>query len=95
MLLEDGLLSCHKVSDGTKLWEEDLREYFYASPGLVGEKLYMLDEKGVMHIAETSPKYKELAKCKLGEDCHASPAFADGRIYIRGDEHLYCIGNND
>jgi outer membrane protein assembly factor BamB len=88
------LLMCFKVSDGTMLWEEDLKAYFLASPGLVGEKLYLLDDKGTMTIAEYKPKYKELAKCKLGEKSHASPAFADGRIYIRGSENLYCIGGS-
>jgi len=90
--LADGLLSCLKVTDGTMLWEQDLRAYFFASPSLVGDKLYLLDDKGVMSIAEYKPEYKELAKCKLGEECRASPAFADGRIYIRGLENLYCIG---
>ncbi|MHC4355121.1 MAG: hypothetical protein ACYS0H_20665 [Planctomycetota bacterium] len=89
----DGLLTCLKVSDGTMMWEEDLRAYFFASPCLVGEKLYLLDDKGVMFISEYKPKYKELAKCKLGEECRASPAFTDGRIYIRGVENLYCISS--
>ena len=95
MLTTDGLLSCHQVSDGTRLWEHDLREYFMASPSLVGSSVYLLSEKGVMFIIEAGPEYKELAKCELGEGCHASPAFADGRIYIRGAENLYCIGNRD
>jgi outer membrane protein assembly factor BamB len=95
MLTTDGLLSCHQVSDGTKLWEHDLREYFMASPSLVGSSVYLLSEKGVMFIVEAGPEYKELAKCELGEGCHASPAFGDGRIYIRGVENLYCIGNAD
>ncbi len=88
----DGLLSCFKVSDGAKVWEQDLREFFLASPSLVGNSLYLLSEKGVMFISQVGAEYKELAKCELGEKCHASPAFADGRIYIRGVEHLYCIG---
>ena len=29
---------------------------------------------------------------QLGEDCITSPAFQDGRIYIRGKEHLFSIG---
>ena len=91
MLGTEGLLSCHNTSDGKKLWEHDLREYFLASPSLVGKNLYLLSEKGIMYIIEAAGEYKELAKCELGEECHASPAFADGRIYIRGVEHLYCI----
>ena len=92
LLATEGLLSCYKVEDGTKLWEQDLRENFLASPSLVGDKLYLLAEEGVMFIVQAGAEYKELTRCELGEDCHASPAFADGRIYIRGLENLYCIG---
>ncbi|MBL7153513.1 MAG: PQQ-binding-like beta-propeller repeat protein [Phycisphaerae bacterium] len=91
VLNSDGLALCFGAADGKTLWEEDIREDFLASPSLVGDKLYLLTEKGVMIIAEATPKYKELARCELGERCHASPAFANGRIYIRGVENLYCI----
>jgi len=33
-----------------------------------------------------------LERSELGEKAYASPAFLDGRIYLRGDERLYCIG---
>ncbi len=92
LLATDGLLSCCKVADGKRLWEQDLRENFWASPSLVGDMLYLLTEKGVMLIVQAGPEYKELTRCELGEECRASPAFADGRIYIRGLENLYCIG---
>ncbi len=95
LLTTEGLLTCYKTDDGAKLWEHDLQQNFLASPSLVGDRLYMLSEKGVMHIAEVGTEYKELAKCELGEECFASPAFMDGRIYIRGKDNLYCIGSND
>jgi len=92
VLNSDGLALCFNTVDGKKLWEEDIREDFLPSPSLVGDKLYLLTEKGAMIIAEAMPEYKELKRCELGERCHASPAFANGRIYIRGVENLYCIG---
>jgi len=92
VLNSDGLALCFNASDGKTLWEEDIRDDFLPSPSLVGDKLYLLTEKGAMIIAEAMPKYKELKRCELGERCHASPAFANGRIYIRGVENLYCIG---
>lgn len=92
-LLESAdLLICCEVETGKKLYEQNVKGDFRASPSLVGDKLYVLDMKGVMHIVQTGPEFKELGKCELGEECHASPAFADGRIYIRGTENLYCIG---
>jgi outer membrane protein assembly factor BamB len=87
-----GKLACYKVSDGTKLWEEDLKTNFTSSPSLVGDRLYLLSEKGVMFIVKVGASYMELNRNDLGENCYASPAFADGRIYIRSDKNLYCIG---
>jgi outer membrane protein assembly factor BamB len=95
LLATEGLLECYNVSDGKKVWEQDLQEHFLASPSLVGNKLYLLSEKGVMYIAEAGSEYKQLAKCELGEKCYASPAFTDGRIYIRGVKNLYCIGSGN
>ena len=95
LLSTEGWLSCYRLSDRKKAWEKDLGEYFTASPSLVGNSVYLLSEKGVMYIIEAGEEYKELAKNELGEECRASPAFADGRIYIRGFENLYCIGNTD
>lgn len=34
----------------------------------------------------------DVAACPLGEPVHGSLAFQDGRIYIRGAKHLFCIG---
>lgn len=90
-----GTLTCYKVSDGTKLWEEDLETSFMSSPSLVDDRLYLLSEKGIMFIATVGDEYTELAKCFLGEKCYASPAFANGRIYIRAVENLYCIGDKN
>jgi outer membrane protein assembly factor BamB len=95
LLATEGLLESYSVTDGKRLWEKDLEEYFMASPSLVGDKLYLLSDKGIMFIADVETEYKQLAKCELGEKCHASPAFADGRIYLRGVENLYCIGSSD
>lgn len=95
-LLESyGILTCYNVSDGTKLWEQDLETSFTASPSLADNRLYMLSEDGVMFIADIGNEYKELTKNPLNEKCYASPAFADGRIYIRAVGNLYCIGNKN
>ena len=35
---------------------------------------------------------KVVGEGRLDEGCVTSPAFQDGRIYIRGKRHLFCIG---
>ena len=33
-----------------------------------------------------------IAENELGENSYASPAISQGQIFIRGEEHLFCIG---
>ncbi len=94
LLTTDGYLTCYRAADGEKLWLHEFeRGQFQASPSLVGDKLYLLDMKGTMHIVSAGDEFRALGGAKLGEKCLASPAFADGRIYIRSAKNLYCIGS--
>ena len=92
LVTTDGLLTCYAVADGKFLWEHEIDAIFMASPGLVGDKVYLVDAKGVTHILTTEGGCKEVAKAELGERCHSSPVFVDGRLYLRGKTHLYAIG---
>ena len=37
--------------------------------------------------------YRQIARCALGDGSDATPILADGRIYLRGREHLWCLGD--
>jgi outer membrane protein assembly factor BamB len=89
-----GTLTCYdKMKGGDPLWEEDFDTDFVSSPSLVGDRVYLFDKEGKAWIFEpTRKKCKRIAEADLGEGCVTSPAFQDGRIYIRGAEHLFCIG---
>lgn len=87
-----GLMTCYDAQNGKMLWEHDLERSVWASPLLVGTSVYLTEEKGRTHIFELARQFKAGALCALGEPVYASLAFGDGQIYIRGDEHLYCIG---
>ena len=93
----DGTLTCYRVKDGSKVYEKEIGDAVYSSPTLVGDKFYVFDEKGVMHIIAATEEFKELGKAALGEPVRAGPAFLDGRIYVRsmtkeGVTSLYAIG---
>jgi len=45
-----------------------------------------------MHIFKVDKVFASLGDSKIGEKTVTTPAFANGRIYIRGDKNLYCIG---
>jgi len=88
----NGILTCYRVKDGTKAYEKEMDVDVKSSPVLVGDRFYVVDEKGVTHILATGETFQELGQSPLGEAVRASPAFLDGRIYIRGAKHLYAIG---
>lgn len=67
---------------------------FYASPILVNGKLLCLRQDGVTFVVEPGPTLKIIGQNTLsdGADFSASPAVADGRLFVRSQTHLYCIG---
>ena len=88
-----GYITCYDTKTGKMVWEDDLGEEFQSSPSVVGENIYLLSLKGVMHIIKAGREFVKVGKSALGESSTCSPAFGDGRMYIRGEHHLYCIGN--
>jgi outer membrane protein assembly factor BamB len=89
-----GTLYVVDAVDGKLIYEHDFGENVNASPNLAAGKLYVLSLDGTMFIGTPGNKEFTLeASNPLGETCFASPAFMPGRIYIRGEKHLYCIGN--
>lgn len=87
-----GTAVCYDAVTGQKYWEQDFGKSIYSSPMIVENKVYLQDITGVMHIFNADKEFKLLGEPKLGEYSASTPAFTNGRIYIRGEENLYCIG---
>lgn len=87
-----GMLTCYDARDGQKHWEKDLEMECQASPTIVGDRLYVVASSGVTVVAAVDRQFGELARNELGERVLASPAFVRGRIYVRGLQHLFCLG---
>lgn len=87
-----GLTVCYDAQTGEKYWEKEFGNNVYSSPMIVEGKVYLLDREGIMHIFKVDRQYTSIAEPKLGERAACTPAFTNGRIYIRGDKNLYCIG---
>ncbi|MBN1910573.1 MAG: PQQ-binding-like beta-propeller repeat protein [Pirellulales bacterium] len=95
LLLVDqyGVMTCHDAKTGKLLWEEEFGTPITSSPGAVGKHVYVLSKKGHGWIIEpTRAACRRVAENDLAEPCVTSPAFQDGRIYVRGKKHLFCIG---
>jgi len=87
-----GVLVCYDTKTGEKQWEKEFDDGFYSSPMIADGKLYIIDLDGITHIIKAGREGTVIAEPQLGEGGFALPVFADGVIYLRGSEHLYCIG---
>lgn len=84
---------CLDGATGKQTWLQEVDEGFYASPIVVGDRIYATDRKGVTHVFKTGEPFTLIAKCTAGEEVLATPAFLDGRVYIRTGKNLLCVGN--
>lgn len=88
-----GVAGCFESKSGKQVWFERLPDAkFYASPVMIDGKIYACSEQGDVFVIPADTTYQVLAKNSLGERIRATPAVADGRMYIRGQYHMYCIG---
>jgi hypothetical protein len=91
-----GVAYCAEAATGTIVYEERVEGagQVYASPVLAGGKLYYVTRAGKTVVLPASPSYERLAVNDLadGSTFNASPAVAEGRLYLRSDRYLYCIG---
>jgi outer membrane protein assembly factor BamB len=87
-----GVLVCYDAKTGKKCWEKEDGPGFYSSPVVSDNKLFTIDTNGKMRVYEVAKEMKLLGESNLGEKVTTTPAFAEGRMYIRTPKFLYCMG---
>lgn len=96
LVTDRGLLTCLDAKTG-KVEYEGARvpkpTIFMASPVAYEGKILLTSEEGDTYLLKAGPKHEVLRTNSLGENVYASPAIADGKIFIRGEQNLYCIGD--
>ena len=65
---------------------------YYASPVAADGKIFMASELGKVAVLSPAGDLEVLAVNDLDDLVHATPAIADGRLYIRTRNTLYCFG---
>jgi outer membrane protein assembly factor BamB len=86
-----GMATCYDAKDGKKVWEHDFDMECHSSPSLAGNRLYLFSEKGAAIMVEAGRQFKELFRTEMNDAFHASPAFAQDRIFLRGVTNIYCL----
>jgi outer membrane protein assembly factor BamB len=91
-----GILTCIDAKTGEVKYEGGripIPATFTASPVAFEGKILMTSEDGDTFIIKAGPKHEIIGTNSIGEAVYASPAIADGRIFIRGEKNLYSIGS--
>lgn len=90
---DNGVASCAEVKTGKVLWQERVSvKDVTASPVLVGDEILVIAETGQWYVLKAGPEFELLRKGELGQPVSASPAVADGKLFVRSATHLICYG---
>lgn len=67
---------------------------------MAGEYFFMPNDLGILNcldwsaiVVQAGKEFKVLARNKLGEDLATSRALAEGKIFLRGANHMWCLGD--
>ncbi len=96
LLRDKGEVECIDPKSGKSEWKSSLpkhRAKYYSSPTVAGGKLIAAREDGVMFVATIGEGLEVLSENVMGERVIASPVPIGSQLLIRGEKHLYCIGN--
>lgn len=89
--MTNGKVHCIEITTGSILWMEELGRQ-YASSVLANGLVYMPNDEGLITVIKPGPTFEMIARNPMGEKMNASPAISNGKIYLRGYKHLFCIG---
>jgi outer membrane protein assembly factor BamB len=90
---DNGVVSCIEPEHGKTVWRERVGDGFWGSPVSDGRNLFCLDKTGVAHVVAASNQFKRVGKFPLGEPTSATPAIANGQLFLRTETSLCCFGN--
>ena len=95
LVTDKGLMTCLDAKTGAVRYEGarlPVPATFMASPVAFEGKILLPSQDGDVFVIKAGPAHEVLRTNSLGEPISASPAIANGRIYIRGEKTLFAIG---
>jgi outer membrane protein assembly factor BamB len=96
LVSDKGILTCLEPETGRVVYEGGrvpVPSFFRASPVAWEDRILIGSEEGDYFVVQAGANHRVLAHNTIEERVIASPALAHGRIYLRGEKHLYAIGH--
>ena len=95
MVNDRGILTTLNPETGEMLKQgriPGVQDSVYSSPVAGDGKIYIVTEKGKVAVFAPTGNLEPIMVNDIGEDCYATPALADGRIYLRSRNTLFAFG---
>ncbi len=89
---DTGIISALDAETGKLIYLERVDDRFSASPIVAGDLLYFAGETGITYVVRAGDALDIVARNDLGSPILASPAAVQGRLFIRTQYELVCIG---
>lgn len=80
---DNGVVSCVELKTGKNIKTKRVGGNYSGSTVLIDGKIYIMSEEGKCLVVEASPELEVLGENDLGDPSHATPAVANGRLYLR------------
>jgi outer membrane protein assembly factor BamB len=95
MVNDSGILTSFDPATGNVLKQSRLKaaiDKYFASPVGADGKVWLISQDGTVSVVSAKGEWEILAVNTLGDEVFATPAIADGKLYIRTKGMLYCVG---
>ena len=95
MLREGGILTALNPATGGVRKQGRLQcalDPYFASPVAADDKIFTVSLNGKLAVLKAGAEWEILSVSDLGEECWATQAIADGRLYVRTISAIYCFG---
>lgn len=95
MVNDSGVLNTIDLATGKAFKTARVRgaaDSYYASIIAGDNKIFFFSRSGKITVLEAGPDQKELSTSELDAEIFATPAIADGKLYVRTTNALYCFG---
>ena len=96
LVKQGGIASSFDIERGEPVWERQrigTVGNYLASPVHGDGKIYVTSEPGIVTVIDDGPELRVLSRNDMAEPTAATPAIADGRLYVRTRTRLYCFAD--
>ena len=86
------MVTCLDAPTGKVHWRKRVGHSCYSSPIWIDGRLYGISKRGEVIVLAASKEFKALGRADLDEETFATPAIANGVMYLRTRSRLYSLG---